>query len=141
MQDLVLAIAHHLIVFTLFGLVFGEMVALSGTLNEVTVRRIARLDLWYGVLAGLIVIVGFVRAVYAAKGWSYYSHNAFFWLKIATFALVGILSIPPTLAFSRWRKAGIVPDAAAVRPIRMYLQIELTLFILIPALAAAMARG
>ena len=44
--------------------------------------------------------VGFARANFAAKGWAYYSHNSFFWSKIGTFALVGVLSIIPTIAFS-----------------------------------------
>jgi putative membrane protein len=140
MLDLVLAIAHHVVVFTLFALVFGEMVALGGVLNEATVRRIARLDIWYGVLAAVILVVGFVRAIYASKGWAYYSHNAFFWAKIGTFALAGLLSIGPTLAFSRWRRTGL-PDAVALKSVRLMVHVELTLLLLLPIFAAAMARG
>jgi putative membrane protein len=141
MQDLLLAIAHHVLVFALFGIIFGEMVALGGVMNSATVQRLARLDLWYGILAALIVVVGLVRAIYAAKGWAYYSHNLFFWIKLATFAVVGLLSIKPTMAFVRWRRAGSVPDAAALRPLRLLLHIELSLMVLIPVFAAAMARG
>jgi hypothetical protein len=37
------------------------------------------------------VVVGFSRAIYAAKGWAYYEANGFFWAKIATFvAVVGL---------------------------------------------------
>jgi putative membrane protein len=117
------------------------MVALGGTLNIATVGRIARLDLIYGITAALIVIVGFSRAIYAAKGWGYYSHNGFFWAKIVTFALIGLLSISPTIAFIRWRREQILPDAAALRKVRRILHIELTLFVLLPIFAAAMARG
>jgi putative membrane protein len=141
MQDLVLAIAHHVLVFALFGVIFGEMVALSGVMNSTTVARLARLDLWYGILAGVIVAVGLLRAIFAAKGWAYYSHNAFFWIKLATFAAVGLLSIKPTLTFIRWRREGSIPDAASVRPMRLILHIELSLMVLIPVFAAAMARG
>jgi putative membrane protein len=141
MLDLTLACVHHVLIFVIFGTLFGEMVALGGTLNIATVGRIARLDLIYGITAALIVIVGFSRAIYAAKGWGYYSHNGFFWAKIVTFALIGLLSISPTIAFIRWRREQILPDAAALRKVRRILHIELTLFVLLPIFAAAMARG
>jgi putative membrane protein len=141
MSDLTWAIAHHVMAFGIFGLLFAEFIALNGTLNESAIRRIAALDLWYGVLAGLIVIVGFGRANFAAKGWAYYSHNGFFWAKLATFAAIALLSIPPTLAFNRWRRTATLPDAAALRSVRRYMHIELTLFVLLPMFAAAMARG
>jgi putative membrane protein len=98
-------------------------------------------DLWYGILAGLIVIVGFSRAVFAAKGWTYYQHNAFFWAKIATFVVVGLLSVPPTLRFIGWRRAGVDPSDSAVAGVRRYLWGEVALFALLPVFAAAMARG
>lgn len=141
MLDLTLACAHHLLIFIIFGTLFGEMVALGGTLSTATIARVARLDLVYGIAAGLIVIVGFGRAIFAAKGWAYYSHNGFFWAKIVTFALIGIVSIGPTIAFIRWNKSSTLPDAAALKKIRTALHTELTLFILLPIFAAAMARG
>jgi putative membrane protein len=102
--------------------------------------------MWYGILAGAILAVGFSRAVFAAKGWAYYSVNAFFWAKIGTFAVVGLLSIAPTIAIIRWRKAlakdGAYPPAASdIQNVRRFLVGEAVLFAFIPAFAAAMARG
>ncbi len=105
------------------------------------VRRIAKIDIWYGLIAALILAVGFGRAVFAAKGWHYYSHNLFFWLKLATFAVIGLLSVPPTLAFIRWRGAGDAPAAAEIAQVRRLLLAELVLFAALPVFAAAMARG
>jgi putative membrane protein len=105
------------------------------------VRRIGAVDLWYGILAGLILMVGFSRAVFAAKGWTYYAHNGFFWAKIATFVVIGVLSVPPTLAFIQWRKASAPPSDAQVAGVRRLLYIQVMLFALLPAFAAAMARG
>ena len=93
------------------------------------------------ILAGLIVAAGFSRAVFAAKGWTYYSHNLFFHAKIATFVVIGLLSVPPTLAYIRWRRAGITPTDAQVAGVRRWLWAEMVLFALLPAFAAAMARG
>jgi len=139
--DLSLAIAHHLLIFGLFGVLFVELVMVRPGLTAATALGVARLDLWYGVLAGLILAVGFSRAAFAAKGWDYYAHNSWFWAKIGTFAAIGLLSIPPTLAYFRWRKAGAAPADADVAQVRRFLLAEVVLFALLPAFAAAMARG
>lgn len=141
MLDLAFAIGHHLLVFSLFGVLFAELIAVRRGMDAAAVARIAAVDLWYGVLAGLIIIVGFSRAVFAAKGWAYYQHNGFFWAKIATFAVIGLLSVPPTIRFIAWRRAGGGPSDAAVAGVRRYLHAEVALFALLPAFAAAMARG
>jgi putative membrane protein len=141
MLDLWLAIAHHILVFALFGVLFAELVLVRKGVDLATVARVARIDLMYGAVAGLIVAVGFSRAVFAAKGWLYYSHNLFFHLKVGTFLVIGLLSVPPTLAYIRWRRAGIAPTDAQVAGARRWLVAELVLFALLPAFAAAMARG
>ena len=141
MLDFVLAILHHILVFAIFGILFAEFMVLRPGMGPGTVARIASIDLWYGLLAGAIIIVGFCRAIFAAKGWGYYSHNAFFWAKLSSFAAIGLLSVPPTLAFIRWRKAGVSPDETAIKAVRRYLHLELAFFVLLPIFAAAMARG
>ena len=141
MLDFWLAAGHHLLIFGLFGVLFAELIVVRRGMTKESVARIAAVDLWYGVLAGLILIVGFSRAVFAAKGWAYYSHNAFFLAKMATFALVGLLSVPPTMAFIRWRRAEEAPTDAQVRRVRVFLLAEVHLFLLLPIFAAAMARG
>ena len=141
MLDLVLAILHHLLVFALFGVLFAELMLVRGGIDRPSLRRVSAIDLSYGVMAGLIVIVGFSRAHLAAKGWLYYRENAFFWAKIGTFAIIGLLSIPPTVAFIRWKRAELLPTDTQIASVRRYLWIELGLFALLPAFAAAMARG
>jgi putative membrane protein len=141
MLDLSLAIAHHFLIFGIFGVLFAEFWSLRPGLSSATLARIASIDLWYGVFAIAVIVVGFCRAIFAAKGWAYYSHNAFFWAKIAAFAAVGILSAPPTIALIRWRKSGALPSEMDIRRVRRYLHAELALFALLPVFAAAMARG
>ena len=141
--DLTLAIAHHVLIFALAGVLAFEIGAIRPGMSGADIRRVARVDLWYGILAALILIVGFSRAVYAAKGWAYYSVNVFFWAKLGTFALVGLLSIVPTVAIIRWRRT-LAKDPAFVPPVatvRRFLWAEAVLFAFIPVFAAAMARG
>lgn len=118
MLDLVLAILHHLFVFALFAVLFAEFVSVRRGMDAAAVTRVAAIDVWYGVLAGLILIVGFARAIFAAKGWDYYAHNVFFWAKVGTFVVIGLLSIPPTLAFLRWRRTSTLPTGEAVAKVR-----------------------
>lgn len=141
MLDLLLAVGHHLLIFAIFGIFCAEFWAVRPGMSSATVARISSLDMWYGVLAAAIVVVGFSRAIFAAKGWGYYSHNGFFWAKLAAFAAIGLLSVPPTLAFIRWRKSAVAPSESNVRAARRFLHGELALFVFLPLFAAAMARG
>lgn len=141
MTDLVLAIAHHLLVFSLVGAFVAELVLLRPGIEAGRLRQLRGLDAAYGGLAGLVVVVGIVRVIFGAAGWEYYVGNWVFWAKMAAFVLVGIASIPPTRAIGGWVRAGITPDAAAVNGVRRYLFLQAGLLALIPAFAAAMARG
>jgi putative membrane protein len=88
--------------------------------------------------------VGVLRRL--PKGWAYYSVNMFFWAKMAAFAAVALLSIAPTIRIIRWRRAlagdaAFAPAAADIVNVRRFLWAEAAVFALIPAFAAAMARG
>jgi putative membrane protein len=108
--------------------------------------RLGGLDRAYGILAGLILIVGFSRVFFGLKGWEYYIYYWVFWAKLAAFGVVGLLSIQPTMRIVEWtRKAKadaghVVPDSE-VASVRAYLRAEGAVFVLIPIFAAAMARG
>lgn len=145
-DDLALAVGHHLLIFALAGVLAFEIGVVRQGMTGRDVRRVGRVDIWYGILAAAILAVGFSRAIFFAKGWAYYSVNLFFWAKIGTFALVGVLSIVPTIAIIRWRRAllrdgAFLPSADEIGKVRRYLWAEALLFALIPAFAAAMARG
>jgi putative membrane protein len=145
-RDLSLAIAHHLLIFMLAGVLAFEVGVIRSSMKREDVLRVARVDNWYGILAVAIVVVGFSRAIYAAKGWAYYQANGFFWAKIAAFVAVGLLSIVPTIQIIRWRRAltadaAFLPAAPDIAGVRRYLWAEVAFFAFIPAFAAAMARG
>ncbi len=144
--DLILAILHHVLIFALAGVLAFEIGVIRPGMTADDVRRVARVDIWYGILAGAILVVGFSRANFAAKGWAYYSVKIFFWAKLGTFALVGILSIMPTIAIIRWRRAlagdaAYAPAADAIVTIRRFLWLEAGLIGWILAYDADLARG
>ncbi|HMK85916.1 MAG TPA: DUF2214 family protein [Steroidobacteraceae bacterium] len=141
MLDLALSVAHHLLIFALFATLVTELALVGGEMSAALARRIASIDLWYGVLAGLIVVVGSSRVVFAAKGWFYYAHNVFFWAKMTSFLAIALLSAPPTLTYMRCKRAQSGLTAAQARRVRRFLWLEIALFAPLLVFAAAMARG
>jgi len=144
--DWALASLHHLAVFTLAGILAFEFGVTAQAVDDAAIGRLARVDAWYGIVAGAIVVIGVLRVIFGAKGAAYYMANAFFWTKMGLFVAVGLLSIPPTLRYLAWRRQlrtdpAFRPDAAAMRSVRRALWAEAVLFVGIPVAAAAMARG
>jgi putative membrane protein len=141
MLDLPLACAHHMAVFGLFGVLVAQAVATRAELNAAAVSRLARMDIVYGLCAMAVLVIGFARASLAAKGWYFYSHNLAFWAKVGVFAVIGVISIGPTLAYRRWQRAPAGPGREEVSAVQRQIRAQLLLFALLPLLAAAMARG
>ena len=145
MTDLILAVVHHLLVFSLVALIMVEAVLLRDGISGPDILRLARFDSGYGVVAGLIVVVGVLRVVFGAKGAEFYLHNPFFWAKMGAFLVVGLLSIGPTLQFIAWRRRlkaepAFSPPPADIRRARGWIRLEGGFVVLVVVFAAMMAR-
>ena len=145
LTDLLLASLHHLLVFALIAMLVAESTLLRGAIDGRVLQRLARLDSGYGISAGLLLAVGFLRVFYGVKGHNFYLHNPWFHAKLGCFVLVGLLSILPTIRFLRWRKAlaanpAFVPDAGEVAAMARIVRFELVLVAAILVFAAMMAR-
>ncbi len=143
--DWLLASFHHLAVFSLAGILAAEIALTAGAIDDRRVLRLARVDAWFGIAAALAVAAGVLRVFFGAKGAGYYGVNLFFWIKMALFAAVGLISVAPTFSFIAWRRraradAGFHPPDQEVARLRAALYAEAGLFALIPLCAAAMAR-
>lgn len=141
-----LAFVHHLAAFLVFAVLMVELSATKGELTLTSARTVLRMDAVYGLVAMLVLVVGFLRVVYTEKGTAYYFHSGPFIAKMTLFAIVGLLSIYPTVKFLGWRRAlreQRVPefDAATRRTVRLVLHLELTLLVGVLLCAALMARG
>ena len=146
MADLLLAIVHHLLAFGIAAAVTAQLVLVRPGMQPAAVRLAGKYDIALGILAASLLVVGFLRVFCGAKGADFYLHNHVFWTKVVLFAIIGLLSVKPTLAMLRWRKAqaadpGFAPEAVDIRAVRKILMAEIHLFALLPIAAAAMARG
>ncbi len=142
----IMASLHHLAAFTVAATLIYEFVAYRKGLGIEEARRIQRVDLAYGISAGLVVLVGLLRVFFFEKGANFYTHNPMFWIKMSLFVLIGLLSIYPTVRFIKWNSFLSVGQAPEIpsdefKRIRLLLSLELIGLILILFAAPAMARG
>jgi putative membrane protein len=140
------AFLHFAAAFALFAALAAELVLTRGTLDATAVRRLAAIDLMFGVAAMVVIAAGLMRVFYFEKGAGYYVHNAAFIAKLALFVVIGVMSAYPTRQFLSWRKAQrrgevAVIDADRLRSIRRVLHIEAALFVVLVLCASLMAHG
>ena len=146
MSDLLLSAFHFLLVFSLVAILGVQHALVRPGLTASSLHLTANLDRAYGASAALLLGIGFARVFWGVKGSSFYLLNPLFWTKIGLFAIVAVLSIPPTLQLVRWTKQahshpGFLPPDEEVRRIQWWLRAEMIVVVFIPFLAAAMARG
>lgn len=146
MLDALLAYLHFTSIFLLFALLTGQLVLIKPPLDARVIRLIGRIDLGYFASAMATLLTGFLRLGLGAKGADFYLQSWPVYVKIGLFLAVGVISVYPTLAFIRWRRAldhdpaWQLPEAER-RRIRRLMMIELHLAALIPVFAVLMARG
>ena len=145
LTDLILAVLHHLAIVTLIVLLGFEFALLRPGITADNLRRVTHVDAAYGAAAGLVIVIGVSRVIWGAKGADFYLSNPWFWAKMASFVLIGLLSIPPTLALLKWRRARrqdatFQPPDGEIARLRRFVHAEVGLLALVVAFAAAMAR-
>ncbi len=145
-SDALLAYLHFTALLTLASALGAEALLLRAQAGANTLRALARADILYGVSSGVVVASGLLRLFYGAKGYAFYTGNPVFWTKLGLFAAVGLLSIPPTLKFIRWRRqlladGSFYPTLDEIAATRRIVFIELHLLAIIPLAAVFMARG
>src|SRR4030095_4575552 len=108
-------------------------------------RRLARIDAVFFASALAALATGLLRLFFYAKGVSFYTGNPTFWVKMALYVIIAVVSIKPTRTFRRWKRAaterGTAPGGDEIAAARRLIHIELGLLALMPLMAVLMARG
>ena len=141
-----MAFVHHILAFTLTACLVYEFIAYRKNMDLAEIRRIQRVDLAYGISAGLLVLVGLLRVFFFEKGVNFYIHNPFFWVKMVAFLVVALLSIDPTIRYIRWNRTlrqNAAPEIseAEYKRTRLLLWLEVIGIAVILLAAPMMARG
>ncbi|MCK6583270.1 MAG: DUF2214 family protein [Anaerolineales bacterium] len=142
----IMASMHHLAAFILTACLVYEFVAFQKALSVNEARRIQRVDLWYGISAGVLLVAGLLRVFFFEKGANFYAANPLFWVKMGLFLIVGLMSIYPTIRFIKWgerlkNNTAIEVADEEYKRIRLILKLELVGIALILFAAPAMARA
>lgn len=142
----IMAFLHHLLAFTLTACLVYEFVAFRKGMSIEEIRRIQRVDLVYGISAGLLLVIGLLRVFLFEKGLNFYINSPFFWVKMIAFLIVALLSIDPTIRYIRWNKTlsqNKIPEItdSEHKRTRMLLWLEIIGIVVILLAAPLMARG
>jgi len=141
-----LAYAHFIAAFGVVATLFFEWFTFSKAPTATEARRLSLADRWYGLFAGMVLVVGLIRAYAYEKGFDFYLASPFFHLKLTLFVLIGLLSIYPTIRFARWRpdiQAGHAPliSEAQYTLISRLLSVQMVLLALVLLSASLMANA
>ena len=144
--EAILAYLHLLAILTMVVFVASEAALCRVQwLNAAVVERLARVDRIYGFAALAVLATGLARTLLGVKGSAWYWSNPLLHMKLTLFVVVGLISIFPTLAFLRWRKAlradGSLPDEAQIAKTRRLVMVQAHILAVIPLLAVFLARG
>ena len=142
----VVAYLHDLSMIFIGAFLTVEMILCRPGLSAAHVRLLPRLDVGYFSAALVALATGLLRVFFYAKGWPFYVSNPIFWVKMALYLAVALISISPTIQFIRWSRllgAGATPLPAPgdVARVRRLVHLEVGLLALIPLMAVLMARG
>ncbi len=140
------AYIHYLSFMICFGALIFERVSVKPNPNREEAISMVIADIIYGIAGVALLVSGIYRVIKFGQGSDFYTENPIFWTKIVVFALVGSLSLYPTVTYILWAvplQKGELPKVTSnlVSRLKLILNIELIGFASIPFLATLMSRG
>ena len=140
------AYVHYLGIILCFGSLLYERLILKPNLNKNETISMIIADAIYGIAGLALLITGILRVKYFGQGSDFYTSNPIFWVKITLYAIIGLLSLYPTITYVLWaiplskNKLPLIPEKL-VRRFKFIITTELIGFATIPFFATLMARG
>ena len=140
------AYIHYLSFMICFGALLFERISVKTDPNRKEAISMVVADVIYGIAGIALLVSGIYRVIKFGQGSEFYTQNPIFWTKIVTFALVGSLSLYPTVTYVLWAiplSKGELPNVTInlVSRLKLIINIELLGFDSIPFLATLMSRG
>ncbi len=131
---------HILAVLTLAGTLIIKNMGIKPVIKEEDAYNLAKVNTVYGLSTILTFIFGLVLWLWVGKPAEFYALNPLFLLKLSLFGLIAVLSVFPSVFFTRNRR-NKNQDIPVPRSIQMLIRIELVLLVFISITASLMARG
>tara|TARA_Y100001968_G_C19153298_1_gene617204 strand:- start:255 stop:665 length:411 start_codon:yes stop_codon:yes gene_type:complete len=129
-----------------FGALIFERISIKINPNKKEAISMVIADIIYGIAGIALLVSGVYRVIKFGQGSDFYTQNPIFWTKIIIFAIVGSLSLYPTITYILWSiplSKGKIPEVTntLVSRLKLIINIELIGFSLIPFFATLMSRG
>jgi len=142
------AYGHYVSLFIIVACVTIERFTIRPNMTLEEEKLIAKADIWLGITGVILLATGYIRAtdLTCGKGWTFYSHEPIFWMKMIGVSVFGAASFFPTTKIiqrsidQRFGKFTPMSERLANRMIQV-LNAELLALFSIPLLATLMSRG
>jgi len=143
---LTLAWLHYLGIMFLAAALVAEHLLFTPRPELKVARKLVTVDLIYGVSLAVVLVTGIGRLFHGGKGVAFYMQTGAFHAKFTLFVVMALVWLYPAMKFLGWRrtlKSGGTPGMADGdgRRVLMTIRVQLLLLVLLPLLAAMMARG
>lgn len=140
MTEIIFRYIHFIGIMSLSATLVMQHLLLSSEVTKKELKKIAFIDIIYGISAVLTLVAGLVLLLGIGREVSFYMTNGIFHIKLTLFVLVLLLSIYPTLFFIRKKKSN-EEIIKMPKVIIMLIRMELLLTFIIPLLGVLIARG
>jgi putative membrane protein len=140
-MEILIRYLHFLSFILLCGSLLAENVLIRKSLTRKELGTLAKVDALFGVSAISVLIAGLLLWFVYGKGFAFYARNPVFHAKVTLFAIVGLLSIRPTVFFLKQRKGDPEQTIGVPKAITAMVRIEMGLVLAIPLFAVLMAKG
>ena len=144
MEYLIVKYVHLIGVLGVTGTLVAEFALIRKELSIDEMKKLARIDSFYGLFAIVALIGGFILWFGVGKPAEFYSEGIWIYVKLILFTIIGVLSIFPTIFFLKNRKPNPEREQTGIQ-LPMYIilivRIEVALLVFIPLFAVLMAAG
>jgi putative membrane protein len=140
MTEIFFRYLHFIGIMSLAGCLVIQHLLISKEIQIKEFKKIAFIDIIYGISAVLTLVGGLALWLYVGKESSFYTSNGVFHVKLSLFILIALLSIYPTLFFLR-NKNKEVESIKMPKVIIMLIRMQLAILFILPLLGVLISRG
>jgi putative membrane protein len=131
---------HIISILSMVSLLVVELFLLKAEMTRGELKRLSKVDGFYGLASILVVVAGLMLWFGVGKGDAFYD-NPILHIKVGIAVMVGLISVVPTVFYVRQSKGGIEESVSLPARIRQLVILQLILLAVIPLLAVMMAQG
>lgn len=140
MTEILFRYLHFIGIMSLASCLVMQHLLISSENKIEELKKIAFIDIIYGISAVLTLIGGLALWLYVGKGSSFYISNGVFHAKLALFVLVALLSIYPSIFYIK-NKNREEESITMPKMIIMLVRMQLAILFILPFLGTLIARG